>query len=455
MKNRSITSQVSTVKNWLPAVVMTLSLLAPVSGQTAPQCRVLVNSITQPTAPRAPRTEARNEGVTEPVRLTEAEVTREIQAQDKSLFRIDLQHFYESAVRFMQKHVTGSSVRSSVARERSRRMNMTYFLNAGKSNEAIDIYRRLFDDVELSYWVIKNSREQLETLPADSPLRFKLQRRIIRSNFRFAQNYGEYIGVRSYLEKMSEPGAAHPQFVEAAQKTLRALGVHKFSDVNPDFASLRIPEERVQLAEVKALFRSSAHYTRLKLYSDFKSEIASALRYFFSAEVIVGRIEAVLNKFPPATSDALKKVTLLARSAQMRQRTLPQLVEIEGSGSNVRVRLDMLRQKNTLTQNDELVVTYARTVEFTDGFNELKAEAKRLAEQPDNTIAKAFYDRMLAAEERASKMPDISLFEHASNIDVVLTLVQCGIIIKVAGPQVFHSTTEFLNFLVGVPFFGQ
>lgn len=446
MKSRSC---LFAFKNLLPAFVIGFGLLIPVLGHTAPKCRALVQLISASAPP------ALVAATSEAALPTVEQVTQEIRAQDKALFRIDLQHFYESAVRFMQKHVTGSSVRSSLARESSRRMNMTFFLNAGKSNEAIDIYRRLFDDVELSYWIIKNSREQLQSLPENSSLRFKLQKRILRANFKFAQNYGEYIGVRAYLEKMSEPGAASPQFVEAAQKTLRALGVHKFSEVNPDFASLRIPENRVQLADIKALFRSSAHYTRLKLWHDFKSEIASALRYFVSAEVLVGRIEDVLNRFPPRVSDKLKSLTGLIRSAQMRQRTLPQLVEIESSIPDIKVRLDMLRQKNTLSPHDELLVSYARTVEFTEGFNDIKAEAKRLSEQPDDNIHKAFYQRLLAAEERAAKLPDISLYEKMSNIDVLFTLVQCGIIIKVTGPQVFHSTTEFLNFLVGVPFFGQ
>ena len=141
------------------------------------------------------------------------------------------------------------------------------------------------------------------------------------------------------------------------------------------------------------------------------------------------------------------------RSAQLRQRTLPMLVEIESLPDDPKLRYDELREKNTLTNKDELLVTYARTVEFTEGFNSIKEVAKELAAKPDNNIHRAFYERLLSAELRAAQLPDISLYEKMSNIDVMFTVIQAGIILKVASPQVFSSATEFINFLVGVPFF--
>ncbi len=458
MKNRSLTSPVSAYKNLLPAVVIGLGLLAPAAGQSAPQCRVLVSSITAVAAPAAPRSEPTAEPKKTEARdlseLTEADITREIEAQDSALWKIGVQHFYERAINFLQKHVTVSSVRSGLARQRSRKLSLIHFMNEGKSDEATDIYRKQFDDVELSYWLIKNFRAQLAVLPEGSVVRFKINRRLKWAELKFAQNYGEYISVRSYLESINENSSSKPLFLATAQKTLRNLGAHKFSEIYPEYASVHIPEERPELREIKALFRSSTHYTRLKLWSDFKSEIFSALRYFVSSEVLVGALDSVVNRFPPVASDKLKSAMGLVRSAQLRQRNLPQLVEIESLPNDANLRLEELRQKNTLTKNDELLVTYARTVEFTDSFNEIKQAAMLRAKNPDDNIHRDFYQRMLQAEERAFNLPDISLYERMSNIDVMYTLIQCGIIIKVAGPHVFHSAAEFFNFLVGVPFFG-
>lgn len=448
----------------LQATLVGSVVLSSVANAGGSRCEALVRSIALPVSSipnnnrrsePAIRTEAPAVETKDPSKLTEADITREIEEQDAALWKIGVQHFYERAINFLQKHVTVSSVRSGLAKQRSRKLNLIHFLNEGKSNEATDIFRKQFDDVELSFWLIKTFRSQLEVLPEGSMTRMRLNRRLKMSEFKFSQNYGEYIAIRSYLDGVNETTSRKPLFVETAQKTLRNLGAHKFSEIYPEYASLHIPEERPALADIKALFRSSTHYTRLKLWSDFKGEIFSALRYFVSSEVIIGALDSVINRFPPVTSDKLKSLSGLMRSAQMRQRNLPQLVEIESLPNDANLRLEELRQKNTLTKNDELLVTYARTVEFTDSFNEIKEAARNRAKNPDDNIHRDFYERMLQAEQRAFNLPDISLYERMSNIDVMYTLIQCGIIIKVAGPHVFHSSAEFFNFLLGVPFFGQ
>lgn len=379
----------------------------------------------------------------------EKAITEQLKAQDKALWRIDLQHFYEFSIRVLQKHVTGSSVRSTLGKERSRQLNLMHYLAQGKHNEAIDIYRKLFDTVELSFWVIKNTKQQLAELDqSQGAMKIKLEKRLFLQSRKFAQNYGEYIHIRNFLENATDQVGANPLFIETAQKVLRNLGVHKFSVVNPDYASLKIPEERVSLAEVKTLFRSSGQFTRLKLLGDFRNEVLSVFRYLLSAEILVSTVDNIISKFPPHAADKLKSLVGLMRSAHLRHRTLPLIIEIESLPHDQSLRLNELRKKNSITTNDELLVTYARTVEFTESFNDLKVQAKIQAELPNNLIMKSFYERLLAAEARALKLPDISLYEKISNIDVVFTLIQSGLIIKMTAPQVFGSVSEFFNFIL-------
>lgn len=437
--------------------VFTAALLMVIEAQAAGRsCRMLVDSIFATTAaanPAKPPPKPQNQSriKKEPVQ-SHVEVTRDLQAQDKALWRIDLQHFYESAVQFLQKRVTVSSVRSTLAKERGRKLNLMHFLAQGKHNEAIDIYRRLFDNVELSYWTIKNTERQLQDPELVLETKLKLEKRLFLKKRLFAQNYGEYVSVRQYLEGVSEHSSASPLFVETATRVLRSLGVHKFSEIHQDFAALRIPEERVPLQEVKTLFRSESQYTRLKLLADFRNEILSALRYLVSSEILVSSVDNILSRFPPRAADKLKNLVGLMRSAQLRHRTLPQIVEIESLPHDMDMRLTELRKKNSLTNNDELLVTYARTVEFTDSFNEIKAHAVVKSAEPGNNIMKAFNERLLAAEARAKNLPDISLYEKMSNIDVAYTLVQAGIVIKVTAPQIFNSVSDFFSFLANAGF---
>jgi hypothetical protein len=435
------------------AVLTATLFFAPNAHSAAKSCRALVNSIFETTARAAKPPAASNQSrIKENPVQTHAEVTRELQAQDKALWRIDLQHFYESAVQFLQKRVTVSSVRSTLAKQRGRKLNLMHFLSQGKHNEAIDIYRRLFDNVELSYWTIKNTERQLQDPQLQIETKLKLEKRLFLKKRLFAQNYGEYISVRQYLEGIDANTAASPLFTETAARVLRSLGVHKFSEIHEDFAALKIPEERVPLQDVKNLFRSESQYTRLKLLADFRNEILSALRYLVSSEILVSGIDNILSRFPPRAADKLKNLVGLMRSAQLRHRTLPQIVEIESLPHDMEMRLQELRKKNSLSNNDELLVTYARTVEFTDSFNEIKAHAAVRAAEPQNNIMKTFNERLLAAEERAKHLPDISLYEKMSNIDVAYTLIQAGIVIKVTAPQVFNSAGDFFNFLVNAGF---
>lgn len=381
----------------------------------------------------------------------EISISQRLSDQQEAIRKIAIQHFYQNAVDFLQKRVTVSSFRSTTAIEERNKLNLIHFLKSGKSDEAIDIYRDKFDAVELSYWMIKQYREFLEH-PVGLTDLAKIKVRLQIFERRFAKHYGEYIGVRTFLENAALDSNPNRPFSEAAKKTLKSLSVHKFSEIYEDFVSLKIPEKRPSIADIKALYRSSSTFTRLKLWNDFKNEIVSVAKFIMSAEVIVGSIDSVFNKFPPNVAFRLKSFTGLMRSAKLRNRYLPLIVEIETLPEDIALRIEDLRRKNTTTPNDELLITYARTVDFTDSWNALKAEAKNRAGDENNLIAKKFYARILAAEQKALKLPDISLFEKVSNIDSLFTIVQTGILLKMTGPQVYQSLNEFFGFLATVPF---
>jgi len=373
--------------------------------------------------------------------------------QQSSLIKVGFQQFYEAAILFFQKKVTVSSLRSTTAIQQRNKLNMIHFLLSGKHNEAIDIYRRVFEDVELSYWVIKqnhaylNQLEQMSVTPEVIKSSISVKRKIRIFERRFAENYGEYIEVRKYLEDVIKSKTGNLIFQEAAANTLKYLGVHKFSEKNPDFKALNIPERRVKIEEIKELYRSGARFTRMKLWKDFKKEIISVFKYFMSSEILLKGIEGTIDRIPAPAQAKVKIKTVFGfmKSASLRNRYLPLIVDIESLPNDNRMRLEELRRKNTISASDEFLITFARTTDFSDTWNTLKAEAALRAEEPNNRVYKNFYERMLAAENKALHLGDISLFEQGSNIDVTLAIIQAGIVLYVGYPDSMPSWDSFTH----------
>ena len=382
-------------------------------------------------------------------------ISDELSEQDEALKKIAIQHFYEGAIRFLQTKITGSSIHSTGAQRDKNKFQLIRFLFAGKHDAAINLYRKVFDNVELSYYRIQQDLEtlrRLEAAPESSHIDIaKLELKLQVYQRRFAKHYGEYLVVRAYLEKVSNDKTLNTVFVETAKTTLKYLGIHKFSEIHEDFAALEIPESRVTIQEIKSLFRSKALYTRIKLWNDFKAEIYSVIKYIISSEVIVGTIEGAFNKFPPNVALKLKEFTGLLRSAKHRFRYTKLIFDLETYPSDVPLRLEELRRKNSTTPNDELLITYVRMVDFSDSWNDMKAYAKTKADNGTNRIYQNFYDRMLAAEDKALALKsDISGLELSSNIDTIIVMIQTGLILKYAGPQTFATLNDFFSYAATV-----
>jgi hypothetical protein len=411
------------------------------ANASAPRCGGLMDLLTAKAAPA--KTEVKK------VVPDENAILAELQAQEKSIFRVNMQHFLERSIRILQRHVTAKTIRSSTAIQQRRRLQLIHLLNEGKHNEAIDLFRKTFDDVELAFHMIKSDEAALQNSSLNLLNKLKLQKRHFFNQRKFAHNYGEYLGTRSYLEKAISDEKLPESFRNTAELTLRYLGARKFSKDHPEYAALNIPKERPEIGQIRALFNSSGRYTRLMLWKDFRNEIFRVAKYFVSSEVIVQGVDNFFNRLPvpPHVADAIKKFTFLLGSVQLRNRHIPLLVEIESLPENAGLRLEALRSKNASTRNDELLVTYVRTVEFTDSWNAHKAEAeKRVKADSKNTALKNFYDRMLAAETRAAKLEDVSIFENTASLDVMLRVVQVGVLLKYYGPENFNSLSEWMSF---------
>lgn len=165
-----------------------------------------------------------------------AKISEEVEEQNGALKKIAIQHLYEKAITFLQTKVTGTSIRSTEALKNRRKLQLIGFLKGGKYSEAINIYRHVFENVELSFHRINQDMGTIERLRAQPELdksdMANLQMRLQVYQRRFAASYGEYISIRTYLEKLGSDPAIDAVTAETAQKTLRDSDViyKKFYD---------------------------------------------------------------------------------------------------------------------------------------------------------------------------------------------------------------------------------
>lgn len=396
------------------------------------------------------------------------DVTEKIKAQDAALFKIAVHHFYKNATQFLQKKVTTSSYRNTRAIREFNKLNLDYYLKTGNAEEAYHLYETIFDNVELSYWSIKNdlkSVEELKKMSSDAKViakgrawwRLKLRLRVYSN--RFAKSFDEYSEIRPYLEAraaLEKPASELSLSEQTARQVLEKLKVDEFSREKPDFVVLDIPPERPKMDDIAELFKNDHEFVTRALFQEFKGEILAVAKFVMTGEWAVGMLENVFNRFPSEVAFKLKNMTGLMKSMRLRFRTLPLIVMNETLPSHnaeaLKIRLDDLRIKNTLTAEDELLITYARVVEFSDTWKELKDFAAKYGEESKNKTYQKFASRMEAAELKAETLPDISLLAHTSNIDALYTIIHTGILLYIFGPSVYaDGGFNFWHVLADIP----
>lgn len=360
---------------------------------------------------------------------------QQVAVRDTILSELQQIEWYETSIARWRKW-SGSYERTSVENANQKRRNIDGFLRRGQVSKATDEWRKLFRDVELSYFTILDLERQMEqarTLPATSRDAENLRAHLISDlEAKYAEHiqifgtsYGEYVAARMYLEDIIKrktyadlgrssrqdarlqtsiaqalPGMSHTdllaKYVESAEDLYENLGA---SNIDKMFPGLNITDYRVELQDIKTMFQKRPKALLAKLQRDRKEQRWTFAKTFTLAEPMLKMLEGTINLLPKGASHRVRDFLGLARGLRARRRYLAKVDAILSMPNDPASQLNELRSLNAPTQ-DEFLTFFVQHVEGTETWLSMKAEAKRRAQDPENRIHADFYKRMVQAEDR-------------------------------------------------------
>ncbi|MEK7354820.1 MAG: hypothetical protein AAB250_00125, partial [Bdellovibrionota bacterium] len=356
----------------------------------------------------------------------------------------------ENSVEKMRQF-NGQYQRSSLIKAKLRLDSFDDHLVAGENGPAVDIYRTLFREVELKFWIVKSVDKRLSELDKSVGSRetgdVKAERLSLAKERSDAlkligENYGEYVSARELLEKIiategnigpsvfgpapAPPGheshAERALYAAAAKKVMASLGIKNLAQL---FPKLGLPNERAALADLKTLFRTEPEALKAKLKKDRADGRWATLKVFTLAGPILNAIDGMVSRFPAKFADSIRAITGLAHRVSIRNKYIPMIERVLNLPENPLMRLELVRKLNSQNPNDEFLVVFARTVDATQTWSDMKAEAVK--QGATNTIYATYAERMVDAEARAKKAGDLALNYDSSPADKVALVTAAAI----------------------------
>lgn len=297
-------------------------------------------------------------------------------------------------------------------------------LLAGDQRTAVDIYRKPFRDIMVSYLERSRQRARIQALKTElkndtmSTRTAKRELRLAEVKIKgaakvFASAYREYLKAMGTLKELS---ASTEQGVsEAVAKVSKNLSIN---NLRQNFPELDLPE-RVEKEVLVEEFRTHPDILIELLKSDRSSEAKHATRLVLLNVSTLKMWDQVLTKSFPLQWSKLKGLVSVGVVINMRDKHLSnveKILDMPGSSpENIKARLEELRDWNSTTLGDEFLVAFAGTTRASEAWNELKAAALELGKS--NTIYANFHERMKLAEKLSFGNPNISIDQKISGAE--------------------------------------
>lgn len=345
---------------------------------------------------------------------------------------------------------------SDIAADRRLQL-LEFYLTTGEISEGVDLYRQLFRSVELDIFLMRRLSRKLNVV-ADPAEQARIREEQVSLLENFGRNYGEYKAVRAYLERPRELGPK----ATTAEKIYRYLGVHNLTDLFPE---LQIPEVRVAIDDIKALFRGRdnevvdfKNETRLEkdirlrtvaafanLDRDGTEEAWAAIRAFRHA--MVSGAQSLVHRLPEPVRDPVSKLLGMDYERYLRDERFPQVMRILGIQNNVKAQLELLVELNAAPESgrilkrepDELLRVFARIYSGQDEWIAIRNHAKANIDSP---IDQAMYARMVKAEGYAAERENLS-FYYVPSLSETLAKIFIVALTGVAGVCALPSVECF------------
>lgn len=301
--------------------------------------------------------------------------------------------------------------------------------------ESISEYEALFRDVEFAYWYLARVTPRLKWLkkqPQTDAVKAEIAE-LKKTNLPYwkdlGQNYDEYMLVRMYLEeKASQPTTTElgQQQAKAAKEILAAMGAHELAPMFPD---LNIPRKRVSLANIGKMFNSNVEAKFAKLKKDQVVEAKLAGR-ILARRVFISSLRRVVVKLPEKAQPVFRKLLSLVDRNLVKDLYLDDIVKVVELMDQPELQIKTFAESNGRSQfEDEMVLTLAKFLEYTDEWIQIKENAVKVAATTKNPLHQELIASMekMEAKIKTKEVKRESFFIDPSGIETATTVGAVGL----------------------------
>jgi hypothetical protein len=421
---------------------------------------------------------------------------------------IDLSDKIDSLLGITQtlQNFNGDFERRNAAQLRRRMYLLSFSMSLNEPYKVIDMYLLMFRQMEKSYLIIRGGDEKVAQLGAEvkagrlsAKAAGEQMAKVTADPKRqkaldyFGINYHEYFLVRSYLEQARDhnrlahtydvgghdPTAAQPGISSAVKDSAKPAFNSPASVATLILNRLDLPDgagylqdsglpqfkgsaekDAFALANFRQLFGIHPEIRYAGIKSDLAQEIWATTKYFALAEPVLDLVKNLIYRLPASVRTPVSAVMGIAYDEHVRDKFLPDIERVSrspvtGDASLPFPRLTLLRDLNAKNgQNNLMLVTFARLVEYRGVWTDLKLQIKAgQAAQDDNMIKKdssyaKFLSDMDAAETQANKLGPISLLYDQRPIDKASKFIYAAAVLAFyfhTHPAVVHQMTSSLQ----------
>ncbi len=293
-----------------------------------------------------------------------------------------------------------------------------------------------FRAAKLSDGMIESFAKDLDTFQDRFNLIARLKKEIQAQCEILGNHYEEYTMVRELLDKLADETFSTGEHVEKIRVLLQKIGV----DENIEkirFPTLLGNEKRPSLENIQHVLHEHPLALIIRLKHERDAEMKMLLTQLVLQPALWEALWSKAIKLPWIYKTPIVKLLSPFYNTQARALHFPLIHQVILSPLAMEKKIYLLRELNSSIDNDELLVTFSRRID---------EQAEKCWEELKNFLSKQtdqqwldFHKRLLAAEEKGTKLGEISLVYGKSNVRITaLTLVAGGYLGYEYGPRVYY-----------------
>jgi hypothetical protein len=293
-----------------------------------------------------------------------------------------------------------------------------------------------FKAASLSDGIIESMAKDLDTVQGRLNLVARLRKEIKTQCEVLGNHYEEYSMVRELLDKLADETVSTGDHIEKIKVLLQKMGV----DENIEkirFSTLLENESRPSLEAIQRVLHSHPLALIIRLKHERNAEMRMLLTQLVLQPALWEALWSKTMKLPWIYKTPIVRLLSPFYNTQARALHFPLIHQVILSPLQMEKKIYLLRELNSSIDNDELLVTFSRRID---------EQAEKCWEELKNFLLKQtdpqwqdFHKRLVAAEEKGTKLGEISLVYGRSNVRITaFTLAAGGYLGHEYGQRVYY-----------------